>query len=459
MSAQDGVQDGAGGPRVLLAVGHSGEERRLQQELAAAGLEVSGRCLDGPSLLERASEPGSDVVLASSGLHRLSEGVLHALGGLGLPVVLLDGGEGGAARLSGLCRVLPAAAPGAIVEAALRQAAAAGPRTQAPAPGGPGGGMTGGAAPAAPGGPGGAVPDGNAPPAPGGANGRVPDAGGFPDAAIAPAAAAPAVAPPEAAPLPEAGGARGRVLAVASGKGAPGKTTLAIALAALLAERGSEVALMDADLRGGNVAPYLDLDPRRGLVGVAASGGRIDAELQPGPGFSVLAGVERPELASGLGDEALGRAAEALRARFGTVVVDLGAPPSPELLRAADELLLVTGADLVSIWNARTALPAIRARAARAALHAVVNRRDGREHYDSGEVARALGLPVLGVVREEREAARRAVARQVPLSGAGSRVASDLRALASALSVPDAAGPGEALSEADWLRFGLAGRA
>ncbi len=27
-----------------------------------------------------------------------------------------------------------------------------------------------------------------------------------------------------------------------------------------------------ADLRGGNVAPYLDLDPRRGLVGLAAGG-------------------------------------------------------------------------------------------------------------------------------------------------------------------------------------------
>ena len=63
------------------------------------------------------------------------------------------------------------------------------------------------------------------------------------------------------------------------------------------------------------------------------------------------------------------------------------------------------------------------------------------------------------VVREEGEAARRAVARQVPLSGTGGRAASDLRALAGALSVPDAAGPEGALREADWLRFGLAGRA
>ena len=248
------------------------------------------------------------------------------------------------------------------------------------------------------------------------------------------------------------------MVAVASGKGAPGKTTIAIAAAALLAERGTGVVLLDADLRGGNVAPYLDLDPRRGLVGLAAAGGHLDAELQPGPGFAVIAGVERPELAAGLREETLSGVIGSLRARFETVVADLGVPPRAELLRAADELLVVTGADLVSVWNARTALPTIRGQAGRATLHAVVNRRDGREHYDAGEVGRALGLSVLGVVREEREGARRAVARQIPLSSAGGRAAEDLRARASALSVPDAAAPEGALREADWLAFGLAGR-
>ncbi|MYH41401.1 MAG: P-loop NTPase [Chloroflexi bacterium] len=403
--------------RVLLAVGHRGEERRLQQELASAGLDITGRCLDGPSLLERASEPGVDVVLASSELHRLSDGVLAALGERGMPVVLLSAGAGDAARLSGRGPVLPASAPGAIVAAALRQAASSRGRPPGPVAAG----------------------------------------GGEPAGEEVPAAAAGAAAAREApAPLPA--GRPGRVVAVASGKGAPGKTTIAIAAAALLAERGTGVVLLDADLRGGNVAPYLDLDPRRGLVGLAAAGGHLDAELQPGPGFAVIAGVERPELAAGLREETLSGVIGSLRARFETVVADLGVPPRAELLRAADELLVVTGADLVSVWNARTALPTIRGQAGRATLHAVVNRRDGREHYDAGEVGRALGLSVLGVVREEREGARRAVARQIPLSSAGGRAAEDLRALASALSVPDAAAPEGALREADWLAFGLAGR-
>ena len=61
----------------------------------------------------------------------------------------------------------------------------------------------------------------------------------------------------------------GNVIAVVSGKGAPGKTTVAIGLAAALGERGRRVVLVDADLRGGNVGAYLDLDPRRGLFGLA----------------------------------------------------------------------------------------------------------------------------------------------------------------------------------------------
>lgn len=398
--------------RVLLAAGRRELERRLVRELTGAGLEVGGRCLDGPSLLERASEPGWDVVLASRDLHRLTGGVLQALSERGIPVVLLAGDAGDASRLAGLGRVLPASSPGEVVAAALRRAAA------------PGAPSVTAADPAA--------------------------AAADPPAALPPQAARDVPAP---GAIPQAGG---RVVALTSGKGAPGKTTLAIALAALLAEQGEGVVLADLDLRGGNVAPYLDLDPRRGLVGLAAAGGSLDRELQEGPGCPVLAGVERPELAAALDGGALHGALSELRGRFDVVVADLGASPGGGLLRAADELLLVTGADLVSLWNARTALPALR-REAEARPRAVVSRREGRAHYGPGEVARALGIDVLGVVREDREGAHRAVARQIPLSAAGGRAASDLRALALALAPAGAASPaGVAAAEAEWAAFGLA---
>ena len=380
--------------RVLLAAGSRELEGRLTRELPAAAIVIGGRCLDGPSLLERAAEPELDAVLAAANLHRLSEETLRAVAER-LPIVLLAGPADDLAQLSELACVVPAGAPTAVVAAALHQAGRSGTRRPDPA------------AVAVPGSTAGPSPDGG-PLHPG-----------------------------------QSGRRGGRVVALVSGKGAPGKTTLAIALAALFAEDGSRVVLLDADLRGGNVAPYLDLDPRRGLVGLPAADARLADEIQEGPDFSVVAGVERPALARGLRPEKLLAALRELRERFETVVVDLAsASPDPGrtdllaagFLGAGDELLLVTGADLVSIWNACIGLPVIREQAAGATLTAVINRRQGRDHYDAGEVGRVLGIPVAGVVREERESAGRAVRQQVPLSATGDRVALDLRALAQVIT-------------------------
>jgi MinD-like ATPase involved in chromosome partitioning or flagellar assembly len=359
--------------RVLLAAGDRELERRLSQELAAEGIVIAARCLDGPSLLERAAEPGIDVVLASADLHHLSEPALLALRERRRPVVLLVSEGVEIEQLAALARVLPASSSGPIVAAAVRQAESRGVFTAA------------------------------------------------------------LDADTSTGPVGSTGDNRGQVIAVTSGKGAPGKTTIAIALAALLAAEGSSVVLVDADLRGGNVAPYLDLDPRRGVVGYAASGDGLEEELQDCPGFPVLAGLERPELAEGLREETLGAAVAALRERFERVVVDLGAPPERSLLHVADELLLVTGADLVSVWNARVGLRGLGERISAGSLAAVVNRREGREHYGREEIERALGIPVLGVVREDRKAARRATVKQLPLSDAGGRASRDLRKLIAAL--------------------------
>ncbi len=390
--------------RVLIAVGERELEGRLARELPGCGIAVSGRCLDGPSLLDRASEPGVDAVLAAPSLHRLTEETLAALRGRGLAVVLLAQGADDLPRVARLGRSVPAASPPGIVARALREAAARG----AARPEGEGGRSDDRAA-AGSGGPGGRAPGG------------------------------------------------GRLLAVASGKGAPGATTVALALAALLSERADDVALLDGDLRGGNVAPLLDLDPRRGLLGIAAPDADLGPELQEGPGFSVLCGIERAELAAGLGEGTLGRAAAALRQRSRTTVCDLGVSVPPGLLGPGDQLLVVCGADLLSIWNARIALPALRAQAGGASVRAAVNRRAGRHHYRSGEVERALSLGVAGVVREEPESARRAVALQLPLPAVGGRVVSDLRALAAALCGENAVRPEPQPARAELRIPGLAG--
>jgi len=65
--------------------------------------------------------------------------------------------------------------------------------------------------------------------------------------------AAPTAAPRPSAPTPVSYPALGRIIAVSSGKGGVGKSTVSTNLAVALAARGARVGLMDADVYGPNV--------------------------------------------------------------------------------------------------------------------------------------------------------------------------------------------------------------
>ncbi len=72
----------------------------------------------------------------------------------------------------------------------------------------------------------------------------------------APQSAARSHAPPPPVAYPELG----RIIAVSSGKGGVGKSTVAVNLAIALAERGARVGIMDADVYGPNLPLMLGVD-------------------------------------------------------------------------------------------------------------------------------------------------------------------------------------------------------
>ncbi len=72
--------------------------------------------------------------------------------------------------------------------------------------------------------------------------------------------AAPAPTPRVAAPTPVALPNLGRILAVSSGKGGVGKSTVSVNLAIALAKLGYRVGLMDADIDGPNIPLMMGLD-------------------------------------------------------------------------------------------------------------------------------------------------------------------------------------------------------
>jgi len=109
-----------------------------------------------------------------------------------------------------------------------------------------------------------------------------------------------------APPKPSRTAGRGTVIAVWGPAGAPGRTTLAIGIAAELAALGHAVVLADVDTHGASVAPALGmLDEAPGFAAACRLAGNdaLDhAELQriaqryesPSGGFEVLTGIGRP---------------------------------------------------------------------------------------------------------------------------------------------------------------------
>ncbi|HEY0779953.1 MAG TPA: Mrp/NBP35 family ATP-binding protein [Gemmatirosa sp.] len=89
------------------------------------------------------------------------------------------------------------------------------------------------------------------------------------DAGPTPGRAAP---PTPAAPTPVAYPQLGHIIAVSSGKGGVGKSTVAVNMAIALAKRGARVGLMDADIYGPNL-------PR--MLGVSEAPPVRDEKIQP----------------------------------------------------------------------------------------------------------------------------------------------------------------------------------
>jgi len=375
-------------PRILLGVRNPEYERQVLSALSAGGSDVAGRCLDGPSLVAQPNEV--DAVLASADLHRLTFDSLEVVRDSGTPLVLLvEPSE--IAQFEGFAYLVPAASSVADIVAALGAAIQRGVIREATS-----------------------------------ATGRQAE-----DSA--------------SAAVPHGG----QVVALVSGKGAPGTTTLAISLASMLGHQGSRVVLVDADLRGGGVAPYLDLDPRRGLIGLTvgpATDDAIGSELQEAGGLSVLAGIERPEMRDRVAREHLLTALAVLRQRFEVTVVDGGqllpgiaSDAGNAVTRSADQVLVVTTAGLTGLWNTRHCLRHLQESLGlpRECMALVINRHAGRHEYGAAEVERALGVRVIATVPDDRKAALRAAREQLPLTAVGGSAARQVNALAVALTRPD----------------------
>ena len=267
---------------------------------------------------------------------------------------------------------------------------------------------------------------------------------------------------------------RGRVLAVWGPVGAPGRTTVAVALADELARAGSTVLLADADTYGPAVAQHLGvLDESSGLAGAVrvAAGGPLDPEAlaacarSVGVRLRLLSGLTRPDRWPELRPASLAQVWRTARALADVTVVDVGfcfedddelaydtAAPRRNAatvvtLDAADVVLAVGAADPVGVQRLVRGLHELRERSAEEPgpdLRVVVNRvrrgpvgaRPGQRVAETLRRLAGVSHPVL--VPDDGSACDLALARGRPLAKVAARSAARLALRDLALGLPAA---------------------
>ena len=150
-----------------------------------------------------------------------------------------------------------------------------------------------------------------------------------------------------------------RVIAVTSGKGGVGKTTLVVNLAVTLARMGKQVIVLDCDLGTANVDVMLGMHPRYTLQHVLSRQRRLEEVMSVGPhGVRVISGGSGLQEMANLTDsrrEDLLSTFAALEGQADILLLDTGAGISANVLRfviAAGEAIVVTTPEPPAVTDA-----------------------------------------------------------------------------------------------------------
>jgi secretion/DNA translocation related CpaE-like protein len=216
---------------------------------------------------------------------------------------------------------------------------------------------------------------------------------------------------------------RGRVVAVLGGRGGAGASVLATAMAVTAHRQGFDTLLVDADPLGGGVDLVLGWERLRGLrwPDLVDARGRVSPPALvgalPGRGSLAVLSFDRSDL-DAVPVQAMAAALDAGRRGRDLVVVDLPRrldDPSLIALTAADQAYIVVPAELRACVAARRIATVA---SAHCPALAVVVRVPAPGGVEPGEVARALDLPLAGILRTESRLPRDLEVGQTP-AGSG----------------------------------------
>jgi flagellar biosynthesis protein FlhG len=208
-----------------------------------------------------------------------------------------------------------------------------------------------------------------------------------------------------------------RSIAVTSGKGGVGKTTVSLLLSVALAQLRKKVCLVDADLGLANVHVLTGIAPKYNLSHVVNETRSLDEVISPGPaGIDLLPGASGLEQLANLDPARLGlllRALMALEARYDFLILDTGAGIgriTTEFARKADMAIVVMAPEPASFTDAYAMVKVLHeGRVGRLAmlLNMIAGDREGKESFDmlNTLVVKFMGRPLdlIGMLPFDRQ--------------------------------------------------------
>lgn len=183
----------------------------------------------------------------------------------------------------------------------------------------------------------------------------------------------------------------GKVIAVLGTRGGVGSTTIAINIAAIVADLSKkQVALVDIDPQEGSIALNLDLDPSRGFREALEKPDRVDSLLiervmsKRNKYLSVLSSEESMQDKLVIHDQAAETLVKQMRDTYDVIVLDIPRHLrtfSRKCLASADHIVLVAELTLLSLRDTMRLSDYIRESFKKSAPLIVVNRA-GHSKYD-----------------------------------------------------------------------------
>ncbi|MFC4321751.1 AAA family ATPase [Litchfieldia salsa] len=146
-----------------------------------------------------------------------------------------------------------------------------------------------------------------------------------------------------------------KVISICSPKGGSGRTTVSVNLAAALAKQGKKVIVVDGNLQFGDVAMYMDLNPKLTIYewvkeGYEHNNFAIDKYVMTHKsGVSILAAPPRPEFFEMITDVHLRTAIKELKRLCDVIIIDAPSYLSEVLLSClemSEDILLLLSNDL-----------------------------------------------------------------------------------------------------------------